>query len=176
MKYNFYKDYQEVPHYIEKQIGENIYSTDNPLLSFKDDLTGGLNTSDYIMMFVTKNEELVGTLGIVYMPFSIKQLMNLKFSEKTFEIRNVFILPKFRGKGICQKMLIKIKDYVIKNNIAKRLKLDVDEKNIPAIKCYKSVGFYVYKNKKAQKWLNDNFKKFYGFQLKNKAIIYTIKL
>ena len=73
-------------------------------------------------------------------------------------------------------MLIKIKEYVIKNNIAKRLKLDVYENNIPAIKCYTSVGFYVYKNQKAQQWLHDNFKKIYGSYPKDKLLIYTIKL
>ena len=176
MKYHFYKNYLDIPKYIEKQVGDNIYTTDNPLLSLKDDTVKGLDKNKYIMMFVTKDKELVGLLSIVYIPLSTKKLMNLNFSEKTFEIKNVFILPNFRGQGICQKMLTKIKDFITENNIAKRLKLDVSENNIPAIKCYKTIGFKVYKNTKAQKWLNDNFKKMYGFQLKNKSIIYTLKI
>lgn len=176
MKYHFYKDYKNVPMYIEKQIKNNIYPTNNPLLFFKDDLIDGIQTNNYVMMFVTNNKELVGLLGIVYMPLHIKKLMNLHFSEKTFEIRNVFILPTFRGKGICKKMLIKINEYVIKNNIARRLKLDVYDNNIPAIKCYKSVGFHLYKNQKAQKWLNDNFKRIYGVRPKSKVLLYTIKI
>ena len=56
MKYHFYKDYKKVPMYIDKQI-KNIYPNYN-VLQLQDSLINGIQTNNYVMMFVTNNKEL----------------------------------------------------------------------------------------------------------------------
>ena len=172
MKYLYYNNIEKIPLYIKQQISENIHSVDDLL----DELINGTDTKNYLFMFLVDGKKLVGLVGIAYLSSTIKKKMKLKFTEKTYHLGNVFIMPKYRGKGFCKKMIEEIKAHVIKNGIAKRLKLDVEENNIAAIKCYSSTGFYLYKNKLAHKWLNDNWEKYYGFKSTGKMLIYTIKL
>jgi ribosomal protein S18 acetylase RimI-like enzyme len=174
MKYIFYHNINDIPKNILTQFDKKIFHTNNSILLFIDDLLSGLNTKTYVILVVMDNEKLVGTLGIAYLSSKIKKLMNLEFLERTYDVRNIYILPEYRGKKICSKMINKLKKYVYPK--VKRLNLWVDSTNIAAIKCYKSSGFIEYKNKKAIKWLNDNIEKYFGFINENKLVYYTIKL
>ena len=172
MKYLYYNNIDLIPLYIKQQISENLYSVEDLL----NDLIRGIESENYLFMFLVDGKKLVGLLGIAYLSSTIKKKMKLKFTEKTYHLGNVFIMPNYRGKGFCKKMVEEIKSHVIKKGIARRLKLDVEENNIPAIKCYTSTGFHLYKNRLAQKWLNDNWEKNYGFKPSGKMLIYTVKL
>ena len=72
--------------------------------------------------------------------------------------------------------MIKLINYVKTKKIATRLKLDVYENNLKAIKCYQSIGFNKYNNIMATEWLNKNKKQLYGFELISKMVIYTLKI
>ena len=48
---------------------------------------------------------------------------------------------KYRGKGICEKIIQKLVDISFENINIKKVELSVFDWNIPAIKCYKKVGF-----------------------------------
>ena len=177
MKYlfKFYNNVNEIPENYKIQLENNMYSID---YFIKDLLVDYLNTNKYCIMCVIdgQNKNLVGILGIVYIPSQHKNQMLLNFKEKTFHVGNVFIFPEYRGQGICKVMLTKIINYIKKNKIAKRLKLDVVYDNIPAIKCYESVGFKEYNNLLANKWINKNCKKVYGDATNKTLLIYTLKL
>jgi len=175
MNYNFYTDYSNVPKNTLQELGKKLYKTDNfTSFSFEQDLLKGFDTDKCVMLFVTKNKKLVSTFGIVYIPANVKKMMGLKYSEKTYQVKNVFVVPEFRGKGMCKKMTNKMTWYVSKHNIARRLKLDVEENNTPAIRCYTSAGYHQTSDIIAQKWLDKNFAKFYGFQPNNRVLIYSI--
>jgi ribosomal protein S18 acetylase RimI-like enzyme len=177
MKYlfKFYNDISSIPENYKLQLKNNMYSIE---YFVKDLLVDYFNTDKYFIMFVldNQNQNLVGILGIVYMPAKHKNQMLLNFKEKTFHVGNVFIFPTYRGQGLCKVMLTKIINYINKKSLASRLKLDIDSNNVPAIKCYESVGFKKYNNEIANKWINNNCKKIYGDLGKSKLVIYTLKL
>lgn len=54
-----------------------------------------------------------------------------------YNLNNVIIYSKFRGKGYCSIMIKKVMNLYKKYNIY----LEVNKKNIPAFKCYKKAGF-----------------------------------
>ena len=172
MKYLYYKNIKKIPLNIKQQIENNI----SPIDDILNDLCSGYDTENYLFMILMDRKKLVGLLGIVYISSKMKKMMNLNFREKTYEIRDVFILPEYRGKGLCKKMIEEIKSHVIKYDIARRLKLHVLENNLSAFKCYISAGFKIYKNKLAKKWLNNNFEKYFGFKPKEEQYILTVKL
>lgn len=52
----------------------------------------------------------------------------------------MYILPAFRGKGINQKIIEKLKQWTLSRNVYE-LRLDVYEKNEAAIRAYQKAGF-----------------------------------
>lgn len=52
-------------------------------------------------------------------------------------LSNVIIYPKFRGQGLCKKML----KCIIKKHGEKKVYLEVDNKNLPAVNCYLNCRF-----------------------------------
>lgn len=79
--------------------------------------------------FMSNNKgELIGTAKIV------------GYSRGS-ELMNVFIFKKFRGKGYCSKLLSKTINEYRKEFPKRKIHLIVSKDNIPAIKCYDSVGF-----------------------------------
>lgn len=61
---------------------------------------------------------------------------SLKKKEKGFMLKNVFIEPEYRGKGLCTKFL----ECVLKKYTGS-IFLSVLMTNEPAIKCYTKLGF-----------------------------------
>jgi ribosomal protein S18 acetylase RimI-like enzyme len=173
--YKFYNNIEKIPNNLYLELENNVMSIDNYLNSL---LVNYFNTVNYNIMFIIEkiSGNVVGVLGISYIPSSFKKKMNLDFKEKTYNVGNIFIFPKYRGKGICKLMLNKLINYVRTKKLATRLKLDVYETNISAIKCYVSIGFTKHNNQIADNWLNKNKKQLYGFELNNKMNIYTLKL
>ena len=56
-----------------------------------------------------------------------------------YNLSNVIIYSEFRGLGLCDKML----KCVLKKYTDEKVYLEVDENNIPAIKCYTKCGFTI---------------------------------
>ena len=52
----------------------------------------------------------------------------------------MYTKPQFRGKGINQRIVDKLKDWAKENNLFE-VRLTVYEENLPAIKAYKKAGF-----------------------------------
>ena len=105
-------------------------------------------------LFLRDGSNLVGVAGFVYLSKKDKDRMKLKFREASVELRNVFVLPKYRGKGLCGVLVKEVVRYLTKKQLAKRVKLDVFEENVPAIKCYTRAGFHEYTSSpSANKWL-----------------------
>lgn len=173
--YEIYDSVKKIPDELKTELENNITTIDNYLASL---LVNYFNTNKYYIMFVIEkiNGNIVGVLGISYIPLSFKKKMKLDFNERTYNVGNVFIFPKYRSKGICKLMMIKLINYVKTKKIATRLKLDVYENNLTAIKCYRSIGFNKYNNNVATEWLNKNRKQLYGFELMSKMVIYTLKI
>jgi ribosomal protein S18 acetylase RimI-like enzyme len=69
--------------------------------------------------------------------------LRAKFIDDSYVIRDVYVLPKYRGLGIGKKLMIKIMDH-LKN---KKIILYVDPKNEVAINLYKKLGFILIKEK-----------------------------
>lgn len=76
------------------------------------------------------NDTLVGSL-------------RAKFINGSYVIRDVYVLPEYRGLGIGKKLMIEIMDH-LKN---KQIILYVDPKNEVAINLYKKLGFKLIKEK-----------------------------
>ena len=53
------------------------------------------------------------------------------------DITDVYTNEKYRRKGYARKIL----EYIINNNIDKKIMLEVNENNVPAINLYSSLGF-----------------------------------
>lgn len=59
--------------------------------------------------------------------------------KDSYLLSNVIIYPEYRGLGLCDKML----KCVLKKYINKKVYLEVEENNIPAVKCYTKCGFKI---------------------------------
>ena len=173
--YKFYNNIEKIPNNLCLELENNVMSIDEYLNSL---LVNYFDTNKFIIMFTIEkiSGNVVSVLGISYIPSSFKKNMYLDFKERTYSVGNIFIFPKYRRRGICKLMLNKLISYIRTKKIATRLKLDVYETNISAIKCYLSVGFTKYNNRIADNWLNKNKKQLYGFELNTRMNIYSLKV
>ena len=88
-----------------------------------EDLRDHPSITQYFIIY--KNDEIISTSRIIS-------------SKKSAYINMVFTNPKYRGKKICQnniQKLIKLTDNF------NTYELEVEPDNVPAIKCYESIGF-----------------------------------
>ena len=93
----------------------------------------------YSYIFIFENEQILG--GFRYFKKIIKDRILLnRFIYKNgtyYVIQSAFILPKFRGKGFCSKLL----QYFFEKISPQKTVIAVDSKNKIAIKCYLKNGF-----------------------------------
>ena len=115
-------------------------------INIKDFVNKYKNRKDeYSYFFIIKNKKIVGGLRFYKILIKDKILLN-RFIYKNglyYCIQSVFVLPDYRRKGICTKL---IKNFLKKiNNSSLKSTFEtilaVDKKNIPAFKCYKKNGF-----------------------------------
>ena len=111
---------------------------------------------------------LLGTASLFYIPNSHAHTMNLPSpNTRTYELRDVFVLPQFRGQGLAGTMMEEIFHWGRLSKRFSRLKLDVWRSNGSAIRCYEKCGFQKLPPRHpATKWINipDNLFKMYGIQ------------
>ncbi len=62
-----------------------------------------------------------------------------KLEKDEFYIINVAVYPEYRGKGIGRRLMLESENYAVKRKI-KRMVLDVEKDNVPAISLYKNLG------------------------------------
>jgi len=72
-------------------------------------------------------------------------IAELETSDKIY-ISNVFVKEEYRGKKLCQTMLMKLMESY-KDDKNGTFMLDVNKANIGAIKCYENLGFKVIQEK-----------------------------
>jgi predicted GNAT family N-acyltransferase len=126
LNYDQYKQFVKTKK--NRNIIENILKIYNSS-KFKSVSDYIFKTNYFAFIQDEKKEKIIGIARLLPMKENIKNLL----------IRNVFIDPAFQGKGYCKVIIDEIVEYFKKRNI--QLYLDVDEKNIPAVKCYKRAGF-----------------------------------
>jgi RimJ/RimL family protein N-acetyltransferase len=157
--------------FIKNQFEDNIYSID-----FIDKATKGYDTNNKKIFYAVYwtdpiNHKLVATCNIIYIPKYDKDRIFMNSKKKMFEIRDLFILPEFRGHGYCSQFVNDLSNHIKKHNICKVLKLDVLSTNEKAIKCYKRSNFKIHKNQNAEEYIDKNFINIYGFDPKCKPHI-----
>lgn len=71
------------------------------------------------------------------------------FNEDSAKLGRILIIDENqRGKGIGEKMVILLLEFILKNRKEKNIELNVFDFNIGAIKCYEKVGFIINPDKK----------------------------
>lgn len=95
----------------------------------KDMLKEELQNENSRYIVALKNDEIVGFAGI-------------KYNFDSVEIMNIVTKKSYRRKGIA---FILLKNLIVlsKQFKTKKIQLEVNEKNIPAINLYKKIGFNV---------------------------------
>ena len=88
---------------------------------------------NYFIIF--KDNNLVSCVRLIY-----------KNNSKSCYLNMIHINKNYRNQGICKKTLMKL--IYLTNNKFDKYELEVEENNIPAIKCYEKVGFVVDKKYK----------------------------
>lgn len=93
---------------------------------------------DRAIFIVIKNDKIIGMiLGKIVNTLSI-----IKFKKRGY-ISNLYILPKYRRKGIAKKLVRELIEWFKSHNI-KNLRLEVYSKNKPALNIYDKLGFKEY--------------------------------
>jgi RimJ/RimL family protein N-acetyltransferase len=125
----------------------------------------------YLVLMIDSHQlspRLLGTASLFYIPNSHAHTMNLPSpNTRTYEVRDVFVLPPFRGQGLAGTMMEDIVQWGRRSDRFSRLKLDVWRSNTSAIRCYEKCGFQKLSPRHpATKWINipDNLFKMYGIQ------------
>jgi RimJ/RimL family protein N-acetyltransferase len=125
----------------------------------------------YLVLMIDSHQlspRLLGTASLFYIPNSHAHTLNLPSpNTRTYELRDVFVLPPFRGQGLAGKMMEDIVQWGRRSNRFSRLKLDVWRSNLPAIRCYEKCGFQKLSSRHpATKWINipHNLFNMYGIQ------------
>jgi RimJ/RimL family protein N-acetyltransferase len=159
--------------FIKNQFEKNIYS-----INFIDKATNGYNSKNKKVFYAVYwtdpiNHKLVATCNIIYVPKQDKERIFMNNRRKMFEIRDLFILPEFRGNGYCSQFVNDLSNYIKKHNICKILKLDVLSTNEKAIKCYKRSNFKIHKDIGAAEYIEKNFINIYGFDPECQPYIMT---
>ena len=88
---------------------------------------------NYFIIF--KDNNLVSCVRLIY-----------KNNSKSCYLNMIHTNKNYRNKGICKKTLNKL--IYLTNNKFNKYELEVEENNIPAIKCYEKVGFVLDKKYK----------------------------
>ena len=71
------------------------------------------------------------------------------FNQDSAKLGRILIIDeKQRRKGIGEKMVILLLEFILKNRKERNIELNVFDFNIGAIKCYEKVGFTINPNKK----------------------------
>ena len=97
-----------------------------------------LTLKDRVIFIAIKNDKIVGMiLGKIINTLSI-----IKFKKRGY-ISNLYILPKYRRKGIAKKLVRELIEWFKENNI-KNLRLEVYSKNKPALNIYNKLRFKEY--------------------------------
>jgi ribosomal protein S18 acetylase RimI-like enzyme len=110
-----------------------------PSLSEKVDLVGYADKiyEKSVTFEAWFNETLVGLIAAYF--------NNL--GDLTGFITNVSVIHEYNGKGIASELLNRTIDYAVKNGF-KYICLEVNNKNIQAIKLYQKFNFYITNQKK----------------------------
>ncbi len=106
-------------------------------------LSSRVNISDYALKLL-KHAEIISLLngeGI----FGMIAIYCNDFEKKIGYISSFCLLRKYRGKGIAQKLLRESILYSKRKGM-KKIRLEVNPKNLPAINLYKQFDFYIIKN------------------------------
>ncbi|MCK4245471.1 MAG: GNAT family N-acetyltransferase [Candidatus Omnitrophica bacterium] len=97
-----------------------------------------LTFKDRAIFIAVKNDKIIGmVLGKIVNTLSI-----IKFEKRGY-ISNLYILPRYRRKGIAKKLVRELIEWFRANNI-KSLRLEVYSKNKPALNIYHKSGFKEY--------------------------------
>ncbi len=63
-----------------------------------------------------------------------------KFSSDTMEVKRIYVLPEFRGKGVARRMLEELENWTVDLNL-KRCVLETGARQPEAIRLYKKSGY-----------------------------------
>ena len=91
--------------------------------------------SNSVIFLVYDDKTPVG-LSVIHYESKVK-LQHLAY------IYSVYVTKKFRGKGISKLLMDSILNDVKKNKMIKKIKLNVESTNKPAISLYKKYGFQI---------------------------------
>lgn len=107
----------------------------------REDAVSGIE--EKALFVAVENGKIVGTVILRHQPEKAYELVDWKnqldYSE-IFVIYTLAVHPQFLGCGIGKKMMEFILSYANEQNM-KAVRLDVYEKNMPAIRLYESFGF-----------------------------------
>jgi len=95
-----------------------------------------LDLNNSYIYSLTKNDEIVSYLFL----FKVKNKFTLEFElpEYSYIIREVNTVNKFRKQGYCKKLM----KWIYEHYKNKFIFLEVNETNIPALKCYSNLKLY----------------------------------
>lgn len=113
----------------------NLYSKSAPKIVKK--WKRGYNKLIKITLVAEVNKKVIAFLSFI-------------IHKNDIYIEDVYVLPKYRRKGIATKLLKKI-DYIRKKLKKKYLMVNNRKKDKNAFRLYKKFGFQIYSNKKSLK-------------------------
>lgn len=128
---------------IKSKICERIYNKSlKPIAKVKKKyfyyLKRDLTFKDRAIFIAVKNDKIIGMiLGKI-----VKTLSIIKFEKRGY-ISNLYILAKYRRKGMAKKLVRELIGWFRVNNI-KNIRLEVYAKNKPALNIYHKSGFKEY--------------------------------
>jgi ribosomal protein S18 acetylase RimI-like enzyme len=128
----------------------NLFSYEHCYIVKKDDKIASMVLCyDYL----TKKQENLNTGWLLFRFLNFNILKRLpvllemnktigQLSEGDFYISNIATFENFRRKGIAKKLLLECEKIALNKN-TKRMVLDVEKENIPAISLYESLGYII---------------------------------
>ncbi len=105
---------------------------------WKERLEEAQNNNKVVLLFVQYNNRIVGMGGLFY----------THEHSPLVEIWGIYINKEFRGKGLGKVLITNLITKAKKNKKTKKLKIEVNSANIPAIRLYLRLGFNITETKK----------------------------
>ena len=131
--------YDELLDYLEETI--NYPGWKKGVYPVKDDAMAGVEAGT--LYVATHENEIIGSMILRHEcegPYQTAPWRVQLSEEKVFVIHTFVVSPQYLSQGVGQKLLTYAMELARKNGV-KALRLDVYEKNEPAIRLYEKVGF-----------------------------------
>jgi ribosomal protein S18 acetylase RimI-like enzyme len=111
-------------------------------------IRSSIKKKNWLILKAVADEKIVGFLA-----GELREGVPIYKNKLVGEINDIYILPKYRRKGVCSALISECKNW-LKNKKADEMTIELLSLNLPAIKSYEKCGFVEYR-KKMKKFVNN---------------------